>query len=172
MEHIVLLLTLVLLSGPPSHGWRQEVGRLSVYFPGDGQNRGKLACGGEFTHAQVHIAYREWWRVGCGRRVLVCTEETGRCALAKVMDAGPFGIYTGELKHARREGRWQVHTSSRPPPIGWRYRAAADLSIALWEQLGRPRSLSRVSLTFLPRDAVWGRFLEQVSEFWRPPPVS
>jgi hypothetical protein len=128
-----------------------DAGPLSMYYPGDGWNAGELACGGRFTQDQVHIAYRKWRKVGCGRRVLVCARDTSRCVMATVQDAGPFGIYTGPLKNAYREGRWKVFTGPGRPPKGWRYRAVVDLSVGLWRKLGRPRGLSHVSLLFLPR---------------------
>lgn len=126
-----------------------ETGALSVYSPGDGMNAGELACGGTFTAEQVHIAHRRWRALGCGRMVLVCARQTSRCALAQVMDAGPFGIIRGPLRRVREEGRWKVHLGSRPPR-GWRWRAAVDLSWALWEKLGRPAGLSQVTMIFLP----------------------
>jgi hypothetical protein len=135
---------------PEDIGLVVQVGRLSVYKPGDGWNRGELACGGRYTEAQVHIAHRHWRRLGCGRRVQVCAEATGRCVVARVMDAGPWGIYTGRLKNAVPDGRWRIWTRTRPPQ-GWRFRAVTDLSWALWKRLGRPRGLSRVRLAFLPR---------------------
>jgi len=121
-----------------------------VYAPGDGHNRGLLACGGEFAKRQEHIAYRRWWKVGCGRKVLVCAEATKRCVHTTVRDAGPFGIYRGPLRRAQTEGRWRVCIASRPPE-GWKWRGVADLSYALWQRLGRPRFLSRVHLYFLTR---------------------
>jgi hypothetical protein len=129
---------------------RIDTGLLSVYAPHDGWNSGELACGGQLTKEQVHIAYRGWKRMGCGRQVLVCTKATQRCVLARVQDAGPFGIITGPLKGAYPK-RWRVHTGPGKPPPGWRYRAAVDLSWGLWKRLGRPRGLSPVRLVFLPR---------------------
>lgn len=126
-----------------------ESGLLSVYAPGDGMNAGELACGGTFTEDQVHIAHRSWRSLGCGRIVLVCAHQTGRCALAQVMDAGPFGVIHGPLKRAAADGRWKVHLGRRPPP-GWRWRAVVDLSWGLWRQLGRPKGLTRVTLRFAP----------------------
>lgn len=138
-------------------GWEdnafQMSGRLSVYRPGDGWNRGELACGGIYRETQLHIAHRNWRRLGCGRRVMVCAEDTGRCVLTRVMDAGPWGIYRGPLRNAVPDGRWKIWTRSLRPPKGWRFRAVTDLSWALWKRLGRPRGLSRVHLTFLPRGA-------------------
>lgn len=133
-----------------------DTGRLSVYAPGDGWNKGDLACGGRLTKEQEHIAYRGWKRVGCGRWVYVCTQATARCALAQVQDAGPFGIITGPLKGAYPE-RWRVFTGPGRPPPGWRYRAAVDLSWGLWKKLGRPRGLSPVRVMIMPRD--FGRWL-------------
>lgn len=122
-----------------------DAGKLSFYWPGDGSNAGHLSCGGSFTHDMEHIAYRGWRRVGCGRPVLVCSESSVTCALSRVRDSGPFGIVHGR--------RWRVHTGGRPP-AGWRWRAAADLSLGLWQRLDRPASLSRVYLVFLPRPAI------------------
>ena len=122
-------------------------GRLSMYRPGDGFNAGQLACGGTFTEQQEHVAIRNWHRVGCGCPVRVCAQNTGVCRWTKVRDAGPFGIYTGPLRHAVREGRWKVWTG-RVPPKGWKWRAVVDLSYGLWRSLGRPAPLSEVSLTY------------------------
>jgi hypothetical protein len=131
-----------------------DSGRLSIYAPNDGFNSGNLACGGTFTSEQVHIAYRRWRTVGCKTPVMVCSGASGRCVLAKVMDAGPFGIYKPPLRHAVSQGRWRVWLSHRAPPQPWRYRAAADLSIGLWKKLGKPPFLSNVSLLFYQRKAV------------------
>jgi hypothetical protein len=153
MEYLLGILVAALVSLLPGGEIVRDSGPLSVYHPGDGWNAGELACGGRLTHAQVHIAYRRWWKVGCGRKVLVCARDTARCALATVQDAGPFGIYTGALKNAYQDGRWKVFTGPGRPPTGWRYRAVVDLSIGLWRKLGEPSGLSNVQLTFLPRGA-------------------
>jgi len=121
-----------------------DYGRLSVYSPRDGYNRGELACGGNFTSKQKHIAYRGWRRVGCGRKVLVYAVDTKQCVLTSVQDSGPFGVTQGK--------KWKPHVSlSRHPPKGWEWRAITDLSHALWIDLGRPRPLTPVLLFFLPR---------------------
>jgi hypothetical protein len=120
-----------------------ESGALSTYHPGDGHNAGTLSCGGRFNWKQRHIAYRKWRRVGCGRRVLVIAHRTGRAAITTVRDAGPFGIIS--------RGRRRVYTGSTMAPKGWRWRGLADLSWALWVDLGRPPFLSRITLIWLPR---------------------
>ncbi|RLC61778.1 MAG: hypothetical protein DRI48_10355 [Chloroflexi bacterium] len=144
---ILLLAALALHLSFPSH---IETGRSSAYRPHDGHNRGELACGGTFTYTQAHIAYRKWWRYGCGRRVIVCSGNTGICELTTIQDAGPYGIYTGPVRRCVEDGRWKVWTKSRPPP-GWKWRAVVDLSWGLWLKLGRPRALSKVTLYILPR---------------------
>jgi len=110
-----------------------------MYHPGDGHNAGTLACGGRFRVGQEHIAYRGWRRVGCGRRVIVCAATTRKCAVTTVRDSGPWGATDGE--------RWEVQVPRLRE--GWRRRAVADLSRALWRRLGRPRFLSRITLVFL-----------------------
>ena len=117
-----MTLLLLLLASQP------ELGRLSTYRPGPGLE--ELACGGRYTRAQVHVAHRRWRELGCGRLVLVCASQTGHCALAPVMDAGPWGIRKGK--------RWRLWVRPRPPK-GWRWSAIADLSWGLWRKLGRPR---------------------------------
>jgi hypothetical protein len=129
---------------------------VTYYKPGDGHNRGLLACGGKFTDEQVHIAHRKWWKWGCGRSVRVCSLDTNRCVVAPIMDGGPYGMITGSLRNAKKEGRWKVQPkadrlASRSPPPGWRFRGIADLSYGLWLKLGKPKGLSRVRLYFLPR---------------------
>lgn len=147
----VALLALLSFAPPEvADAVRVERGRLSVYWPGDGFNAGELACGGRFEATQEHVARRDWRRLGCGRRLVVCALATRRCARTTVRDAGPFGIYRGPLRNAVREGRWRVWTRRRPPP-GWRFRAVVDLSRALWVRLGRPPALSEVVLYVLPR---------------------
>jgi len=128
-----------------------DSGRLSMYAPSDGFNKGHLACGGLYTKKQSHIAYRRWRVVGCKAPVLVCAAATGHCEMTRVMDAGPFGIYRPPLRRAVSEGRWKLWTASRRPPEPWRFRAAVDLSVALWKRLGRPPFLSPVSLLFFKR---------------------
>lgn len=129
-------------------------GKLSYYWPGDGSNGGQLACGGSFTADMEHIAYRGWRRVGCGRLVMVCSERRLTCSFSRVRDAGPFGVVRGRS--------WKVHTGSRPP-AGWRWRAAADLSLALWQRLDRPPALSQVYIMFLPAGIV--PLLKRVEQF-------
>ena len=126
-----------------------DSGRLSVYAPGDGHNRGLLACGGEFTKRQEHVAYRRWWKVGCGREVLVCAEATGRCALTTVRDGGPYGVYQGRLRNRRTATPAERRAGA--PREGWQWRGAADLSYKLWIRLGRPPFLSGVQLFFFKR---------------------
>jgi hypothetical protein len=140
------LLIAVMLSQGPVH---VESGRISNYAPNDGSNSGNLSCGGRLTDAQVHIAYRRWWKVGCGRRVLVCAEQTARCVMATVRDGGPYGIYRGHLMNnvvatpaERKRGR---------PRKGWKWRGLCDTSPGLHRKLGRPDFLSKVHLFFLPR---------------------
>lgn len=156
---LVLLLEMLELAAPLSvsvnlipenyYVISHEAGRLSFYAPNDGHNRGILACNSKrFTHTQEHIAYRRYYKVGCGCKVIVCVEATQRCALTKVMDAGPFGIYKPPLRHAVRDGRYKVWPALKPPP-GWRWRGLVDISIALWHRLGKPPFLSRVHLFFI-----------------------
>ena len=125
-------------------------GRLSMYYPGDGYTGRVMACDTPkkrriYREGSVHIALRKWWKIGCGKKVVVCSEITRKCATAPVLDAGPFGIYRGELRGAKREGRWKVWTKSKPPE-GWQWRAVADLSRALWKKLGKPPGLSMIRI--------------------------
>lgn len=145
-----LIFYIMSLFGEVDGAVRVDVGRLSVYRPGDGWNKGELACGGRYTDSQVHIAHRDWRRLGCGRKVLVCAEVTGKCVVAKVMDAGPWGIYRGPLRRAVPEKRWRIWTNPKPPK-GWRFRAVTDLSWALWKKLGKPAGLSNVKLVFFEK---------------------
>lgn len=129
--------------------FKYDSGRLSFYAPNDGHNRGILACNSKrFTHVQEHIAYRKYYKVGCGCKVIVCVEATHRCVITRVMDAGPFGIYKPPLRHAVRDGRYKVWPALRPPK-GWQWRGVVDISIALWRKLGKPPFLSKVHLFFL-----------------------
>lgn len=150
LPYLLVILAPAYINFVPTNVWYSEAGRLSVYWPGDGMNTGRLACGGRFKRDQVHIAYRRWPRVGCGRKVWVCSDATRRCWMAKVADAGPFGIYTGKLRRCRAEGRWKVWVKYKPPP-GWKWRAVADFSYGLWKRLGKPKALTRVRLYFLRR---------------------
>lgn len=125
-----------------------ETGRLSMYHPGDGHCGKQTACGNSFTMKSHHIAHRRWYRLGCGREVIVCADDTEKCVATTVQDGGPYGIYFGKMRHAVKEGRWKVWTKARPPK-GWKWRAIVDLSWALWVDLGKPRALSRVQLYFL-----------------------
>ena len=139
-------------------------GKLSYYWPGDGSNAGELACGGSFTPDMEHVAYRGWRRVGCGRLVLVCAEHSVSCAVSRVRDAGPFGIARGRSR--------RVHTRARPP-AGWRWRAAADLSLALWQRLERPSAFTHVYLVFLPEGlGSWLRRAEGILQRWLNPLVA
>lgn len=120
-----------------------ESGPLSVYAPGDGMNRGQLACGGIFTHQDEHIAIRRPHRVGCGSKAIVCAN--GRCVKTKVKDAGPFGIIRIDGKPG-----WKTCTRSNPPR-GWRWRGTVDVSIGLWKKMGRPKFLTDATVVILPR---------------------
>lgn len=144
-------------------GFTVDSGRLSVYHPNDGSNSGGLSCGGKLTWADNHIAYRRWWKVGCRRRVLVCTAATKRCAWSKVMDGGPYGVYRGSMKNCVKEGRYRVASREErrrgKPKVGWKWRSGPggpDLSHALWKRLGRPPFLSAVTLYFPPRGWIRG----------------
>jgi len=140
-----ILLALFLLLVSP-----QETGRTSYYAPGDGHNAGKICCGGiQYTTTQIHIAYRRWWKYGCGRAVLIWVPQTRSIALTRIMDAGPFGIYTGNLRGAVKDGRWKVWTKTYPPD-GWRWRAGLDMSVGLWKKMGRPRALTKYRMWILP----------------------
>jgi len=142
-------------------GFEHDAGRLSVYHPNDGFNAGNLSCGGKLTWKSTHIAYRSWRRMGCGRPVLVCAEKTQRCVWSKVLDAGPFGIYRGSVRRCVPEGRWKVWTRTIRAPKGWKHRAVADLTFALWKKLGKPRALSRIHLYFPPKG--WKRGMKKVA---------
>jgi len=145
IAYAVLVRLLVGLVGDGTY----EVGRFSHYAPGDGSNGGELACGGQFTREQVHIAYRRWYKRGCGSAVVVYSATTGKWKLTTIQDGGPYGIYKGPLKYSHRPGNWRVYTGSRPPE-GWKWRGLLDASYGLWLELGRPRFLSRVHLIVLP----------------------
>ena len=153
----VLLLPMLFQQLPILHiakSIKVEEGRLSWYKPNDGFNSGELSCGGRFTNKQMHIAHRRWKSRGCGRKVLVCTDNTDKCVLTKVWDAGPYGIYKGKLRNAVKEGRWKNWPKPRSnptPPKNWKWRAHVDLSYALWLKLGKPNALSRVRLYFMPK---------------------
>lgn len=135
-------------------------GGVSVYWPGDAARTGNvMACDRPrlrrvYRRGSIHLAMRSVWRIGCGRKVLVCARATGRCARAPVLDAGPWGVITGSRRRARAEGRYKVWVKQRPPE-GWRFRGVADLSRALWTRLGKPRFMTRVTI-FIPRRVRWG----------------
>lgn len=141
MKYIALLFVLLSLLG-----FRIDSGALSFYRPGDGWNVGRLACGGEFTFEQNHIAYREWPVVGCNRKVFVCAFTTFRCEWSKVRDAGPFGIVPIDGSKG-----WRIWTKRYTAPPGWRFRGIVDLSDRLWRRLGKPPFLSFVVLIFPPK---------------------
>ena len=125
------------------------LGRSSVYYPKDGFNSGRLACGGQLKAGDCHVALRSWRRLGCNRPILLVSLETFRIAVAPVRDAGPFGIFKPPLRKAVREGRWRVFTGSRPPK-GWYWRGHVDMTRCVWKRLGRPQFLSRVMIWPLP----------------------
>jgi hypothetical protein len=103
-----------------------------------------------YRRGSVHVAIREWRKIGCGTKVVVCAHKTARCAVAPVLDSGPWGIYRGKMKNAVKEGRWRVYTRSYVPPKGWKFRGLVDLSRELWRRLGRPRGLTGVTV-YVPR---------------------
>jgi hypothetical protein len=132
---------------------REVRGRLSYYWPGDGFTGKVLACDTPrrrrfYRPGSFHVAVRDWWRVGCGTVVRVCSEATGKCVRAPVLDSGPWGAYWGKLKNARKEGRWIIWTAALP--AGWKRRGHVDVSRAVWEALGRPAFLSPVRI-YYPR---------------------
>ena len=129
-----------------------EQGPLSVYWPGDGFTGTVMACDIprqplRYERGSVHIAMRRWYKIGCGTLVTVCSTATNKCAVAPVLDGGPYGIITGPRRHAVRDGRWKVCTKYRPPK-GWRWRAVADMSRELWRQLGSPPALSNIVILY------------------------
>lgn len=123
------------------------VGGSSAYWPGDSMRTGTvLACDRpsrprRYRRGSVHVAMRAWWRIGCGTKVLVCSRRTARCAVAPVLDGGPWMVTDGK--------RRKVWVKQRPPK-GWRFRAVADLSRALWRRLGRPPAFSRLAIYYAP----------------------
>lgn len=133
-----------------------ERGRLSVYWPNDSMRTGNvLACDRPtrrrfYRRGSVHVAHRRWRRIGCGTKVRVCADATGRCITAPVLDSGPWGIYRGKLEGAVKEGRWRVWTRYKPPS-GWRFRGVVDLSREAWRRLGKPPGLSKVTLMYRPK---------------------
>lgn len=123
------------------------VGALSVYAPNDGHNHGRLACGGRLEATSRHVAIRSW-RGLCGAPVRVCAQATGRCAWTTVRDSGPWGLTCGRGRGAS----WRVWTR-HAIPAGCRRRAVADLTRALWVELGRPRFLSEIRVEIFRRGA-------------------
>lgn len=121
-------------------------GSLSVYHFGDGMSGTELACGGQFTPQQSHVAIRQW-RGLCGAKARVCAEATGRCVWTTVRDSGPWGAVD-------ERGRW--HVWPKPLPKGWHRRAIADLTLPLWVELGRPPFLSSITVEVY-RDAGMAR---------------
>lgn len=137
------MIALLLLLIPPGLV-EFERGRLSVYWPGDGMTPGKvLACDTpcrprRYRRGSVHVAMRGARRkIGCGTSVVVCSEKTGLCVAAPVLDAGPWGIVRGK--------KWRFWPKLRPPR-GWKFRAVVDVSREVWRRLGRPRFLSFVRI--------------------------
>lgn len=121
-------------------------GPLSTYAPGDGYNRGKLACGDRpFTRQQRHIALRDYDRHGCGSPVLVQAISTGKIAAGTVEDAGPFGA-------VKQKGKGYRVWTGRRPPKGWRWRGAVDISVGMWVSLGRPRFLTYARILILRKN--------------------
>lgn len=143
-----------------------DTGRLSVYRPGDGSCGNELACGGPFTRRQRHVAYRKWWKVGCGRLVLVHAIQTNTWAAATVRDGGPYGVYRGALHRCVKEGRYRVASRAERRSgrltKGWKWRGSADLSWGLWLALGRPAFLSEVRMYIMP----WRRRLGRTHLWW------
>lgn len=122
-----------------------ESGPLSYYYPGDSCRTGKvLACDTpcrprRYRKGSVHVAIRGARRkYGCATAVVVCSDETGRCVAAPVLDAGPWGIV--------KDGVRRVWRKSTTPPSGWKFRAVIDLSLEVWKRLGRPKPFSRVRI--------------------------
>ena len=101
--------------------------------------------------------------MGCGAQVLVYAHETGKFALTRVRDAGPFGIYTGKLRRCKSEGRWRRWTKTLRAPAGWTWRGKVDYSDRLHRDLGRPGFLSRTTLLFFPRGGFLSSLLEASS---------
>lgn len=131
------------------------VGGLSVYWPGDSCRTGTvMSCDRprkpvRYREGSIHVAIRTWWRIGCGTKVVVCSDFSSLCEVAPVLDGGPWGIIRGRLRKAVAEGRHRVWVKQRPPR-GWRFRAVADLSRELWRRLGSPPIFSRISIYYIP----------------------
>lgn len=138
------MIALLLLTLPPGLV-EVERGPLSYYYPGDDCKTGKvLACDTpcrprRYRKDSVHVAIRGARRkYGCASAVVVCSVQTGRCVVAPILDAGPWGIV--------RDGVRRVWRSERPPPSGWRFRAVVDLSLEVWRRLGSPKPFSIVRI--------------------------
>jgi hypothetical protein len=119
------------------------VGALSFYYPGDHSSGTKLSCGGPFLPSQHHIAIRSW-RGRCGAPARVCSKVTKRCVWTEVQDSGPWGAVD-------TKGRW--HCWTKKLPAGWKRRSVVDLTIPVWEALGKPPFLSRVKVEIFRREA-------------------
>ncbi len=139
MGVVTFLLAIALALLPGLHA-----GAVSVYWPGAGAGE-ELACGGLYRTSSRHLALRGARRGLCGRAALVCSWTTLRCAVAPVLDAGPWGSVRGR---GPRDG-YMVHLGRRLP-AGWRWRACADLSRSLWLELGRPGLRDGVIVVLLP----------------------
>lgn len=122
-----------------------DVGRATVYWPGDGHSGAKKANGGSFTDEDYHIAHRS---LPLGTVGVLCSFTGRRCTVVTVQDRGPYGAVTKccnvhKLKKSRyrihyfwQKGKcvaWQVQIRLRR---GWKRRGDFDLTKPVAKQIG------------------------------------
>ncbi len=87
--------------------------------PNDRWDNGSLACPVRPSDAVMGLAHRT---KPCGARVIVCAR---RCAVARVVDRGPYLTRSGKLARKPTEEPYRGEVDLRPAlarAIGWRDR--------------------------------------------------
>lgn len=139
MIHILLHVLLV------TH--RIEIGRATMYYPGDGFCGPIRADGRRFKATDTHIAHR---RIPLGTKGIICSSRTHRCVNTAVRDRGPYAMvircglakrpYKRKIKILRKCHYWKAGIKLIK---GWRWRGVFDLTRPVAKAIGL-RSFDKV----------------------------
>jgi hypothetical protein len=163
-----MLLSILLALSGAGNTYKVEVGRATVYHPGDGNCGGFRADGKPFTKEDDHIAHRFLPLHTSG---VLCNLRTRRCVRTTVRDRGPFGAILpcskdpsaakgiGKPRKIRWMNKcWWYHVQTRLQD-GWSYRGTFDLTKPVARAIGH-QAFDRVVYVFSSKVRTRRRLLD------------